>query len=212
MTFAALKDQIDTAARKTGRRGNDITVVAVSKGRDVKDMLKLSADGADIFGESRLQEALPKIPLFSKQKFHFIGRLQSNKIKQIVANFDFIQSVDSLDIARRIDKAADEFGKVQKILIQINPAGEKQKGGVAKEYLSAFYENVVKFPHISVLGFMMIPPYNGEENRSLFGQMYKIYESYGLRFLSMGMSGDFTVAVEEGANMVRVGSALFETP
>jgi pyridoxal phosphate enzyme (YggS family) len=212
MTLADLKARVDAAARKRGAAGGDITIVVVSKGQSADAMLKLAADGAEIFGESRLQEALPKIPLFNKQKFHFIGRLQSNKVKQTVANFDMIQSVDSLDIARLIDRSAQALGKVQKVLIQVNIAGEKQKGGIAKDYLSYLYENVVKLSNISVAGLMMMPPYfvDKEVNRLLFREMYRIYKNYALPYLSMGMSGDFETAVEEGANMVRVGSALFE--
>jgi pyridoxal phosphate enzyme (YggS family) len=210
--LADLKACVDRAARKRGGAGDDITIVVVSKGQSAEAMRKLAADGAEIFGESRLQEALPKIPLFNKQKFHFIGRLQSNKVKQTVANFDMIQSVDSLDIARLIDRSALELGKVQKALIQVNISGEKQKGGIAKDYLSYLHENVVKLPNISVVGFMMMPPYfdDKEANRLLFREMHGIYKNYALSYLSMGMSNDFETAIEEGANMVRVGSALFE--
>ncbi|MDR2401795.1 MAG: YggS family pyridoxal phosphate-dependent enzyme [Deferribacteraceae bacterium] len=212
MTFTELKERIDNSARKRGAKGEDISIVTVSKGRSVEAMLKLAEEGAEIFGESRLQEALLKIPRFPAQNFHFIGRLQSNKIKEAVKHFEMIQSVDNLDAAQLINSSANRFGKIQKVMIQVNISGEKQKGGILKEYLSDLYKSVVKLPNISLEGLMMIPPYfdDPEENRLLFREMFKIYKSYTLPYLSMGMSGDFESAVEEGANMVRVGSALFE--
>ncbi|MDR2105148.1 MAG: YggS family pyridoxal phosphate-dependent enzyme [Deferribacteraceae bacterium] len=212
MTFAELKKRVDNAARTRGARGEEITIVVVSKGQSAEAINNLAAQGAKIFGESRLQEALLKLPLFTNVQLHFIGRLQSNKVKKITELFTMIQSVDSLSIARQIDNAARECGKVQEVLLQVNNSGEKQKGGIAKEYFAALYEDVVKLSNISVKGLMMIPPHfdNPEKNRLLFRDMFNIYTSCNLPYLSMGMSGDFETAVEEGANMVRVGSALFE--
>jgi pyridoxal phosphate enzyme (YggS family) len=212
MTFAELSERVDTAARRRGVSGKEITIVVVSKGQSTEAMLNLAAQGAKIFGESRLQEAILKLPLFLSTQFHFIGRLQSNKIKQITKLFNMIQSADSLRIARLIDNSARELGKVQDVLLQVNVSGEKQKGGIPKESFTDLYENVVKLSNISVKGLMMIPPQfdDAEKNRPLFRDAFNIYKRYNLSYLSMGMSGDFETAIEEGANMIRVGSALFE--
>lgn len=213
---------IAEAAKSCGRKATDIKIVAVSKMHPVEDILELAEKNVRIFGESRLQEAVPKIDIVKERypstEFHFIGQLQRNKIKKIIDYFDMIQSVDTIDKAYDIDRYAGLAGKRQDILIQLNLADEPQKGGVSAELLEGFMESIKSYKNIRVKGFMFIPPFidNPEENRRYFIQSREIYDKYRqdvafkeIDTLSIGMSDDFEVAISEKSNMVRIGTMIF---
>ncbi|MDR2883817.1 MAG: YggS family pyridoxal phosphate-dependent enzyme [Deferribacteraceae bacterium] len=193
---------------------SSVTLLAVSKMQSIDSMCELAALGADLFGESRVQEALPKIEALPNAKFHFIGKLQSNKIRAMIGKFALIHSVDNLSIAQKIDREAAATCVIQDILIQINLAREPQKGGVYIEALEGLVTAIQTLPNVRLKGFMMIPPMYDEPecNRHYFSEMKEIFDRYrtdDIDTLSMGMSDDFTIAIEEGATMVRVGTALF---
>ena len=216
-----VQEGIAGAALSAGRNPVDISIIAVSKTQSVEQMRHLAAAGVTVFGESRIQEALPKIEAFRRNnepdiRFHFIGRLQSNKAKAAAGNFELIHSVDKAVLARQLHIAAQNMGSTQDLLIQVNLAEEEQKGGVYKNEIEALYDTVLALPNIRLRGFMMIPPWHKdpEKNRHLFASMKKLFDKYAARdklinVLSMGMSDDYKVAVQEGATMVRIGTALF---
>jgi PLP dependent protein len=196
--------------------GNNKTV-AVSKGHSVEKIEKALNAGITMIGENKIQEAEEKYrklkDLFNDMRveFHLIGHLQKNKVKKAVMMFDMIQSVDSLKIAQEIDKRAKEIGKVQLILIQINIGAEKQKHGVMPEEIFGLLEEISKLENISVKGLMCITPYfeDAEKTRPYFRMMKSIFDKTGLEILSMGMSHDYKIAVEEGSNMIRIGTKIF---
>ncbi len=210
---------IADAALTAHRDPSEVSMVAVSKGQPVEAIKELVMINVVTFGENRIQEALPKIEAFTDNplvSFHFIGRLQVNKAKQAVDNFSLIHSVDRLELASELQKQAAKKGIKQNILIQVNLAGEEQKGGISRDALRGLYDEVIQMPNITVKGFMMIPPLDEipENNRGLFRNMRAIFDVYkkennDIDILSMGMSHDYRVAVEEGATMVRIGTALF---
>ncbi|MDR0454256.1 MAG: YggS family pyridoxal phosphate-dependent enzyme [Deferribacteraceae bacterium] len=216
-----IRDGVAEAALSAGRSVDDVSILAVSKTQSVEEMRRFAALGVTAFGESRIQEALPKIEALRFLPdicFHFIGKLQSNKAKFAVGKFTLIHSVDKITLAQQIQIYAKNAGYKQDILIQINLAEETQKGGVLNSELEQFYERVTALPDIRVRGFMMIPPWqkDPEKNRRLFALMKKVFDKYTARgefikILSMGMSDDYKVAVQEGATMVRIGTALFGT-
>lgn len=199
--------------------GREIAVVAVSKTRTPDEIRRLIADGCHDFGENRVQELLEKMEALKDEniKWHFIGQLQSNKVKAIAGKVALIHSVDRLSLAEQINKTAAEKGIVQDILIQLSLAGEEQKGGLAPEELDDVFKDVLKMENLRLRGFMTVPPYNPdpEASRMYFVRLKKIFDEYAkktknISILSMGMSGDCRVAVTEGATLVRIGTALFE--
>lgn len=203
---------------------NKVTFVAVTKTFPAQDV-KEAIDSGIIFdiAESKVQEALPKFEALSNNlngiNKHFIGHLQSNKAKKAVLNFDLIQSLDSIDLAKDINRHAKDIGKVQKCLIELKVSNEESKFGVSKEAVSAIYDYcALNCPNILICGIMTIAPYF--EDKELVRPYFKIANSIFLdiknkvnnenfKILSMGMSGDFEVAVEEGSNMVRIGTSIF---
>ena len=212
-------ERIDKAAKKSGRSKDDITLVAVSKTFPVEKIIEAYECGHKVFGENRVQEALKKIEIVKERQldidFHLIGHLQTNKVRYLKDNFSLIQSVDRVEVADLINRRATKIGYKQSILIQVNIAREEQKSGVLMENLNELIDFVVASENLVFSGFMMIPPlvHNPEDNRKYFSEMKKLYDtykdSYGLKYLSMGMSDDFEIAIEEGSNMVRIGSAIF---
>ncbi len=208
------------AAMRAGRDPSEVRLVAVTK-TVAAEVVSTAVDvGVRILGESRVQEAREKIGLLAGElpgtvSWHMIGHLQRNKAKLAVQLFDMIQSLDSMDLAGRIDRYASEEGKIQRVLVQVNLAGEKNKSGIAPQALLAFLEEAAKLRHVAVEGLMTIPPMGTpEEARPYFRRLRELRDEasrqgFDLPELSMGMSGDFEVAVEEGATMVRVGSAIF---
>ncbi len=197
-----------------------VELIAVTKNHPVAAMRAAIDDGIMNIGENRVQEALDKAESLAREvKWHLIGHLQTNKAKHAVRQFDLIHSVDSVRLAREIDRAAERFGKVQNILVQINLAREASKSGVYREDLNELLVAVDGLRHIRLQGFMCIAPNyeDVEQCRPLFREMYALFQqakeqeppAADIRYLSMGMTHDYGIAVEEGANLVRVGTAIF---
>ena len=211
---------IEKSAIKSNRTKDDITLIAVTKTIDIERMTELFNLGVCNFGENKVQELLEKYPFFSKDiKWHFIGHLQTNKVKYIIDKVCMIHSVDSLKLAEEIDKYAKKFGLVMDILIQVNVSGEESKFGIKPEELNSLLEKISKLYNISVKGLMTIAPFseNPKYNKLYFAKMQKLlvdnrlktFDNIYMNFLSMGMTNDYEVAIEEGANLVRIGSAIF---
>ena len=213
-----VNDKIAAAAGKSGRLAEEITLVVVSKTHPA-DLIKAAVEfGVTDIGESRMQESEPKISsLGGIARWHMIGHLQTNKVKKAVRLFDLIQAVDSLKLAEEIDRRAGEINKKTDCLIEVNSSGEDSKYGVPPEDLIEMLENVYRLGNINVAGIMTIGPFVENESliREAFGLTRDLYlkgrEIVGDSFttLSMGMSDDFEIAIEEGSNMVRVGTAIF---
>lgn len=218
--LARIKEQISEAARQAGRQTDEITLIAVSKRKPVELISQAMAAGHHDFGENYFQEAQEKIDALADKalRWHFIGRLQSNKAKGVAGNFTLIHTVDRLKLARAIDKKAAERQGSQDILIQVNVGQELQKGGVLPDNCQQLLEQIASLSHLQVKGLMTMPPAvsQPEQARPYFAQLRQLAESLvdqGLLCkapqLSMGMSNDFTAAIQEGATMVRVGTAIF---
>jgi pyridoxal phosphate enzyme (YggS family) len=215
-----VRDRITSAAKRAGREPSSIQLVVVTKTVGVDRIREAVAAGAKTLGENRVQEAREKIVELGRvAHWHLIGALQTNKAKYAVKLFDLIHSVDNLALAREIDKQALKIGKVQDILIEVNIAGEESKSGVVfKDALSLVHE-AETLKNISIKGLMTMPPFSDipEDSRPYFKKLRELAEEIAkenipgvsMKELSMGMSGDFEVAVEEGATMVRVGTAIF---
>ncbi len=193
------------------------TIIAVSKYYTVNEMREAFKVGLNNFGENRVLDAIEKInsleeEITSKSHYHLIGHLQSNKVKKAVGVFDLIHSVDSIKLAVEIDNIAAQKGIKQKILIQVNNAGEQQKSGIAPSQLENLVEEIQGLKNLSLEGLMTIAPLTDDTAliRKLFRQMRELKEEYNLKELSMGMSNDYKIALEEGATMIRLGRTLFE--
>lgn len=209
-----LRQRIDAAALSAGRAPGEVELLAVSKTFTADDVAEAYAAGQRLFGESRQQEAAPKIAALPTDiGWHFIGGLQRNKARKVLADFACIHSVDSLRLAEHLDRLAGEEGKRPQIYLEVNVAGEESKGGFSPDELSASSAAVAGFQNLDVLGLMAIPPEG--DSRPWFAATRELRDqlrtSTGLPLpgLSMGMSGDFEDAIAEGATIVRVGSALF---
>lgn len=197
--------------------GRDVRIVAVTKYYDSSKIEEAYKAGLRDFAESRALEAVEKInklddEIKSNSTYHFIGHLQTNKVKHVVGNFDYIQSVDSLKVAQEIAKHAAEKNIVQKILIQVNNANEESKFGIALSQLDKLIEQIGSMNSLKLEGLMNIAPIYADEKelRRLFSQMRELKEKYKLKELSMGMSNDFKIALDEGATIIRLGRILFE--
>jgi len=215
-----IRERLAAAARRAGREPDSVRLVAVSKTVDLERLREAVAAGQREFGENYLQEAKGKIAALGEGLvWHFIGHLQRNKAKAAVELFHLIHSVDRLPLAEALDAAAARLGKVQDILLQVNLAGEETKSGVAPEALPALWEEVSRLPHLRVRGLMTMPPWlpDPEAVRPYFRSLRELRDrlratyppAAGLTELSMGMTGDFEAAVEEGATLVRIGTAIF---
>lgn len=216
--FAKVRAQIADAAARSGRRVEEVTLIAVSKTHGPEEVAEAVAAGQLLFGENRVQEARAKAPLLPRElRWHLIGHLQSNKVRHALGVFERIQSVDSVELAREVDRVAGVMGLAPKVFLEVNVAGEGSKFGFSPESLRAGMEALLSLERLTVDGLMTIPPYaeDAEASRRYFvalrGVRDGLEREFGVRLpeLSMGMSGDFTVAVEEGATLVRVGTALF---
>ena len=187
-------------------------LVGVSKTVEVARIRDAVAAGLPALGENRVQEARAKIAELGRPVgWHLVGQLQTNKAKDAVELFDVIHSVDRAELARELDKRARQRGRPVEVLVQVNLAGEAQKGGVTQEGLGALLDEVAGLDHVRVRGLMAIPPEtpDPEDTRVWFRTLRKLGERVALPELSIGMSADFEVAIEEGATMVRVGTAIF---
>ena len=213
-------EKIVAAAHRSGRNPSAVSLVVVTKTIDVERIREAVEAGALMLGENRVQEAKEKIEKLGQiADWHLIGHLQVNKAKYAVKLFPLIHSVDSLDLAKEIDKQAAKIGKVQDILVEVNIAGESSKAGVAIDSALELIKGTSALKNVAVKGLMTMPPYsaNPEDSRPFFRQLRDLASSIerenipmvSMQELSMGLSGDFEVAVEEGATMVRVGTAIF---
>lgn len=218
--FREVKQRIEEACRRSGRDPKEVTLIAVSKTKPVEMLQEAYDFGTRIFGENKVQELMDKYEQMPKDiHWHLIGHLQRNKVKYIIDKVDLIHSVDSLRLAETIDKEAQKHGLIANILIEVNVAGEESKFGLAPEEVGEFVDQLAGFSHIKVCGLMTIAPFveNPEENRPYFQRLRKLsvdiaakkVNNVTMSILSMGMTNDFEVAVEEGATMVRVGTGLF---
>ena len=216
----AIRAQIDAAARAAGRRGEDILLVGASKMNDAAACRAAAAAGIDALGENRVQELLEKYGqgAYEGVPLHFIGHLQRNKVRQIIGKVDLIHSVSSLELLAEIDRQAEKHGIRQPVLLEVNIGEEESKSGFLPGDLFDAAAAARNFAHVFVQGLMAIPPVQQEEHGNLpyFQQVSALYIDIDrklyhneFKYLSMGMSDDFQDAIAAGANMVRVGSAIF---
>jgi PLP dependent protein len=222
LNIRTIEERIAKAGKSCGRSADEITLLAISKTFPKECIIQAIESGLWQFGENRVQEAEGKIlNLFSSRKieWHLIGHLQSNKARRAAELFDMIHSIDSIKIAGKLDQACKEIGKVLPVLIEVNLGAEDSKSGVDSIQVRDLVETVHKLENLHLDGLMTIPPYfeNPEEVRPYFAKLRKLGElleseqhgCLGRRHLSMGMSHDFETAIQEGATIVRIGTALF---
>jgi hypothetical protein len=218
--IARVRNAIADAASRSGREASDVRLMAVTKTVDDERIMEAIAAGVDMIGESYVQEAKRKIEKMGRRlEWHMIGYLQSNKAKYAVRLFDMIHSVDRIDLARELDRRAKAVGNVMKILIEVNISGEETKSGVPYKDAMQLIRNVASLDNLSVQGLMTMPPWfdDPEDARPYFVALRELRDRVidenlhriEMRELSMGMSGDYEVAVEEGATIVRVGRTIF---
>ncbi len=214
----AIETRIAAACDRVGRQRKGVQLLAVSKGQSPQSIRALADEGLLAFGENKVQEAKAKISSCPSQlRWHMIGHLQSNKCRDAVVLFDFIQGVDGLALAQELEKWAQKLGRTKKILLEVNVGGEGSKYGLAPTDVVQTLLRVNDLPHLEVHGLMTIAPYSPdpEHSRGFFRKMAEVKlaceNAIGapLPHLSMGMSGDFEVAIEEGSTLVRIGTALF---
>ena len=213
-----VQSRIAAAVEKAGRAADDVQLIAVSKKQDAEKVRAAFDAGQPIFGESKVQEARAKIPLLpSAVRWHFIGHLQKNKIRHALPLFEMFHSIDSLALAQDVQRIADEEGLRPRALLEVNVAGEGSKFGFAPEKLKEEMETLLQLGRLEIEGLMTIPPFaaEAEDSRRYFVQLRELRDElerdFAMRLpqLSMGMSGDYEVAIEEGATFVRVGTAIF---
>jgi pyridoxal phosphate enzyme (YggS family) len=216
----SVRANIAIAAHRAGRASTSVELIAVSKTYSADIIREAVEAGQELFGENRVQEALIKIPaLPGRLQWHLIGHLQSNKVRKALPLFQLIHGIDSTALARDIDRIAAETGHHPRVLLEVNVSGEESKHGFSPEILERDLELLLALPRVQVEGFMTMAPLapEAESSRSYFASLRELRdrmsEKAGIPFgtLSMGMSGDYQVAVEEGATLVRVGSAIFGT-
>jgi pyridoxal phosphate enzyme (YggS family) len=215
-----IRDRIEKAAKKAGREPEDIRLIAVSKTKPVSLIREAVAAGVTDFGENYIQEAREKIPQIAGSiHWHSIGHLQKNKAKYAAALFEWVHTIDRVEIAEALNRRAGMEEKTLNVLIEVNVGRETSKSGVLEEGLIPLAEHISGLPHLSLRGLMVIPPLTAEpeEARRYFIKTRNLAEEIASRHiagismneLSMGMTSDFEVAIEEGATMIRVGTALF---
>jgi len=216
--LARVRQEIVEAAAKAGRGPGEIELVAITKAHPAEKVREAIDAGQRLFGESRVQEARAKIPeLPSSLRWHFVGHLQKNKIRHALPLFEMIHSVDSLALAQDTNRIAEQEGLHPRVLLEVNVAGEGSKFGFTPDKLREQMEGLLALPRLSILGLMCIPPIANEAaaSRKYFVQLRELRDSLQTEFrvdltqLSMGMTQDFWIAVEEGATLVRVGTAIF---
>mgnify|MGYP001443791936 FL=1 len=219
-----IRKRIEKAAIKAGRNPSDIKLIAVTKNVEPQNIIEAIEAGVVDFGENRVQELLNKANIIEEKsdkniKWHMIGHLQTNKVKYIVDKITMIHSLDSLKLAQEIDRKAQKLGKTIDVLIQVNIAEEVTKFGLKKYEVLDFVQMAGSLKNIKVKGLMTIAPFaeNPEQVRFVFSGLRKIFidicrkniNNIDMKYLSMGMSNDFEIAIEEGANIVRIGTAIF---
>ncbi|MEW6661622.1 MAG: YggS family pyridoxal phosphate-dependent enzyme [Bacillota bacterium] len=218
--LAEIRERVKEAACRVGKKPEDIEIVAVSKNVDVGIMQQAQALGINSFGENRVQEFVQKYPSFNDSIcWHFIGHLQTNKAKPLIDKVDLIHSLDRLSLAKELQQRAAEKGLLVKVLLQVNISRENTKFGLEEKEVLPFLEALIPMNNLQVMGLMTMAPISDqpEEVRPVFAGLRKMAEKISregfplveMRYLSMGMSQDYQVAIEEGANIVRIGSGIF---
>ncbi len=218
-SITTVKNRIAAAAARNGRSASDITLVAVSKTVDSDTVRRAYELGVTDFGENRVQEFNRKIEELPQARWHLIGRLQTNKVKDVVGRAVLIHSLDRWNLAEALNKRGLQQGITVPCLLQINIAGEEQKAGIEPDEVESFLESLGQLEALRIEGLMTMAPLldEGEKARPVFKELYHIkekmsknrYNNVNLHYLSMGMSQDYEAAIEEGANIVRIGSAIF---
>ncbi len=219
LNFAAIAEKLEKAVQKSGRSREDVILLAATKTVDAETVNYAISCGINYIGENKVQEFLSKNDDVLPAHRHFIGHLQTNKVKDIIDKVELIQSVDSLKLAKEISKQAVKRDIEMDILLEVNIGDEDSKWGFTPENLEQNLREIASLPNIHIKGLMAIPPIceEPEQNRKYFQKMYKLFIDIGAKkidnssmdFLSMGMSDDFDIAIEEGANLIRLGTALF---
>ena len=215
-----VEKQIQKACDRSGRSREEVTLIAVSKTKPIAMLQEAYDLGVRTFGENKVQEFTEKYEALPKDiHWHMIGHLQTNKVKYIIDKVDLIHSVDSLKLAETIEKEAAKKNCIANILIEVNVAEEESKFGLQIDEVIPFIEKISTFSHVRVRGLMTIAPFveNAEENRSIFANLHKLsvditeknIDNVNVNILSMGMTNDYQVAIEEGATMIRVGTGIF---
>lgn len=216
--LSGVLEQIAAAAGRAGRDPSSVRLMGVTKTRLPEEVAEAVREGLDLFGENKVQEARAKIPLCpSAAEWHFIGHLQSNKARHAAALFSCIQTIDTPGIADALGREAERCGRCLEVMIEVNVSGERSKFGACPEALPALLDAVNGTPRLRLIGLMTMAPYaeDSEEARPFFARLRELRDEatrrsgLALPELSMGMSGDFPVAIEEGSTMVRIGTALF---
>lgn len=219
--YEVIKEEVAKSALRSGRKPEDITIVAVCKTVGVKEVLEANETGIVDFAENRVQNFLAKYEELSEKdlNWHLIGHLQTNKVKYILDKVKLIHSLDSIKLAKEIERQAKAINKSVDCLLQLNVSGEEQKYGLEPEKVYEFLDEVSKLEYLKIKGLMTMAPLEAEEKelKEIFSQTRKLYvdiskysmHNINMTYLSMGMSGDYRVAIEEGANMVRIGTGIF---
>ena len=218
--LAQVRKHMEEACRRAGRQTDEVTLIAVSKTKPVGMLMEAYEAGARDFGENKVQEILEKRPeIPADARFHMIGHLQRNKVRQVIDQVTLIHSVDSLRLAEQIEHEAAKKELHADILLEVNVAREESKFGFFLEEVEAAMREISKYPHITVKGLMTIAPYveDPEENRDIFKKLHQVFidmkskniDNSNMSVLSMGMTGDYQVAIEEGSTMIRVGTGIF---
>ncbi len=218
--LSQVRERMAAACERAGREPGEVTLIAVSKTKPVSMLMEAYDAGTRVFGENKVQEILEKLPQMPKDcVFHMIGHLQTNKVHQVVGKVSMIHSVDSLRLAEKIEKESAKKGIVSDILLEVNAAREESKFGFFLEETEEAVKAIAALPHVRVKGLMTIAPNveNAEDNRKVFQDLYQLYvdikskniDNGTMSVLSMGMTGDYEVAIEEGATMIRVGTGIF---
>ena len=206
--LASVEARIAAACTRAGRARDSVTLVAVTKTFPASDVDHAIAAGVTSVGENKVQEARDKQPsVTASARWHLIGHLQSNKAKDAVRLFDVIQTVDSIELAERLARLAETAGKRQDVMLQVNVGGEEQKSGASPSDVAGIVKRMRALQSLQLVGLMTIPPVG--EVRPYFTQLRNLRDDLGLEHLSMGMTDDFEIAIEEGATIVRVGRAIF---
>ena len=215
-----IKENIGNALKKSGREGDEVQLIAVTKTVDINRINEAIEAGITSIGENRTNEIEEKYNLIgSKVDFHMIGHLQTNKVKNIIGKTKLIHSLDRISLAKELDKRSKRNNIVTDVLLQVNVAEEESKFGLKVDEVLYFIEDILELTNIRVRGLMTIAPYTEDRSylRNVFRSLYKLsediktrnYEGLSMDYLSMGMSNDYEIAIEEGSNMVRVGSSIF---
>lgn len=215
-----VREKIRQACQRSGRREEDVTLISVSKTKPVEMLKEAYEAGSRDFGENRVQEIMEKYGQMPEDvRWHMIGHLQKNKVRQVIDKAVLIHSVDTVELAEQIEKDAAKRDLTVDILLEVNVAEEESKFGFRTEEVEAAVTKIKEFPHVHIKGLMTIAPFvsNSEDNREVFKKLYQLYvdirskniDNVNMSVLSMGMTGDYEVAVEEGATMIRVGTGIF---